>query len=95
MKTNRSESVIQSEPACRNGFTLLDLGRTGDAAEMFRRSADALNIPMKIISEDNPDACAFYGAALVLVRPDQFVAWAANEAPDDCAGVLRRVIGYE
>jgi type II secretory pathway pseudopilin PulG len=25
MKTNRSESVIQSEPACRNGFTLLDL----------------------------------------------------------------------
>ena len=25
MKTNRSKSVIQSEPACRNGFTLLDL----------------------------------------------------------------------
>src|ERR1035437_7757989 len=25
MKTNRSKSVIQFEPACRNGFTLLDL----------------------------------------------------------------------
>ena len=49
--------------------------------------------PLKIISEDNPAAREFYGAAWVMVRPDQFVAWTADAAPDEVAGVLRRAVG--
>jgi 4-hydroxyisophthalate hydroxylase len=37
-----------------------------------------------------------YKRRLILVRPDQYVAWAADEAPADATGILRRVIGdYE
>jgi 2-polyprenyl-6-methoxyphenol hydroxylase-like FAD-dependent oxidoreductase len=75
------------------GFTLLDLIGSGAATEKFRMAAAALNIVLKIISEDNPDAREFYAAALVLVRPDQFVAWAADSAPEDCVSTMRRVVG--
>ncbi len=41
-----------------------------------------------------PDAATkdFYGQPLVLVRPDQFVAWAGNDVTD-AEALLRRVVG--
>lgn len=35
-----------------------------------------------------------YGAGLVLVRPDQFVAWAGEEAPANAGAVLRAAAGF-
>jgi hypothetical protein len=34
-----------------------------------------------------------YGARLVLVRPDQYVAWAGDAPPPDADALLRRVVG--
>jgi hypothetical protein len=34
-----------------------------------------------------------YQARLILVRPDQYVVWAGDEAPPDPAAVLKRVTG--
>ncbi len=36
---------------------------------------------------------ADYGARLVLVRPDQFVAWTGDAAPEDPEALLRRITG--
>ncbi|HUZ78058.1 MAG TPA: hypothetical protein VMV93_10810 [Chloroflexota bacterium] len=34
-----------------------------------------------------------YAAGFVLVRPDQYVAWAANESPADPLGLMCQVTG--
>ena len=36
-----------------------------------------------------------YGARLVLVRPDQYVAWAGDITPPDAADVIRQVAGLD
>jgi 2-polyprenyl-6-methoxyphenol hydroxylase-like FAD-dependent oxidoreductase len=77
------------------GFTLLDLTGSGDAVETFRSAAAALNVPLGIVSGDDPRAREFYAAAFVLVRPDQFVGWAGDAAPEDCARMMRWVVGID
>jgi 4-hydroxyisophthalate hydroxylase len=74
------------------GFTLFDFGAP-DAAAMIRRAAEASAVPLKLVKEHNAGAREFYKAALVLVRPDQFVAWVSDGNVTDAAGIIRRVIG--
>jgi Aromatic-ring hydroxylase, C-terminal len=73
-------------------FTLLVLGQSADAAP-FRAAAATLKIPLPIVPLEEPGARDLYGAELVLIRPDQIVAWRGNAATD-AAGVLRRATGY-
>jgi 2-polyprenyl-6-methoxyphenol hydroxylase-like FAD-dependent oxidoreductase len=73
-------------------FTLLTLGRTPEDATPFRAAAQALNIPLTIVTIPSEEARDLYGADLALVRPDQIVAWRGNFAADTAA-VLRRVVG--
>lgn len=72
------------------GFTLIDLNG-GDAAAGFERAALQLRIPLKVISNTASGGREAYQARLILVRPDQFVAWAGDEA--DATEVLRRATG--
>ena len=72
-----------------DGFTLFGLG-TDTAA--FSRAADELGVPLQTVHDHGEDARSRYGAGLVLVRPDQFVAW-AGEAGADARGVMRHVVG--
>ncbi|HLL28086.1 MAG TPA: FAD-dependent monooxygenase [Xanthobacteraceae bacterium] len=74
------------------GFTLLVFGEA-DAASAFERAAQSLSIPLKIVRDNRAGEREHYEAALVLVRPDQFVAWAADAAPADVAELLKRAIG--
>lgn len=75
------------------GFSLLafDVGENGIAA--FRVAAAALSLPLTVIEDTRREAREAYGASLILVRPDQFVAWSGDKAPADVAGLLRRVTG--
>jgi 2-polyprenyl-6-methoxyphenol hydroxylase-like FAD-dependent oxidoreductase len=75
------------------GFTLLALDAPPGAASAFQAAADRLGVPLDIISDTRQDRRALYGAGLVLIRPDQFVAWVGDEAPQDAEAVLRRVTG--
>jgi 2-polyprenyl-6-methoxyphenol hydroxylase-like FAD-dependent oxidoreductase len=74
-------------------FTLLRLGAKPVNAATFQASARAQNIPLTMIDIATDEARDLYAADLVLVRPDQIVAWRGNTAAD-AANVLRRVSGH-
>jgi hypothetical protein len=63
------------------------------AAASIRRAAEASGVPLKLVRDDSAEAREFYEAALVLVRPDQFVAWDSDGDVTDAAGIIRRVVG--
>ena len=62
------------------GFTLFCFGCDADLAERFRAAAADLGIPLKIVVQEDRDAAAIYRARAILVRPDQFIAWAGDES---------------
>jgi 2-polyprenyl-6-methoxyphenol hydroxylase-like FAD-dependent oxidoreductase len=72
------------------GFTLLALD--ADPAG-FAAAAEVVRLPLTVVRDTRNGPLGRYGAGLVLVRPDQYVAWVSDEAPADAAGILRRVAG--
>jgi len=73
------------------GFTLLTLGAESGVIEAFETQAQARGVPLMIVEDAASSARDKLGASLVLVRPDQFVAWAGETA--DAGVVLDRAIG--
>ncbi len=73
------------------GFTLLRLAGRGDNVPVVA-AARASGVPLTVLdAPDLPDAAA-YGAPLLLVRPDQHVAWRGSE-PAEAAAALDVVRG--
>lgn len=78
------------------GYTLLAFGASQQAVQAFQQAADALSVPLAIVEEPGGGETARYEAGLVLVRPDQFVAWVGGRetlTPDGATQVLRRAQG--
>ena len=75
------------------GFTLLRLGGSPPAAEALRASAAGRGIPLTVLDIPDPAARDLYGRDLVLVRPDQHLAWRSNRAPHDADALLGRLTG--
>ncbi len=73
-----------------HGFTLLTFDADQALVERFTSEAERLGVPLAIVT--GPREGCPYGASAVLVRPDQFVAW-AGEAGDP-ATILRRAVGW-
>ena len=73
-------------------FTLLAFGAEPHAVRAFEEAADMLGVPLKVVIDSADGGRELYEAELVLVRPDQFVAWAGGGAPD-AAQILKRAIG--
>ena len=73
-------------------FTLVDLSGTGKA-ENLTKEAQALGVPVTGLVVDDEAVRAAWERELVLVRPDQHVAWRGNEPPDDWESVLDLVRG--
>ncbi|HZD90282.1 MAG TPA: FAD-dependent monooxygenase [Pseudolabrys sp.] len=70
------------------GFTLLDFGAP-DVAAAFLQAAKRCALPLKVVT---CEALPPYASRLVLVRPDQHVAWHGDSA-DDPGAILDRVRG--
>jgi len=66
------------------------IGRIGACAA---QAAEAMRIPLTVIRDTFTDKRTAYEAKLILVRPDHFVAWCANEAPADASAILRKAVG--
>jgi 2-polyprenyl-6-methoxyphenol hydroxylase-like FAD-dependent oxidoreductase len=75
------------------GFTLIALGGDQAPAAEFQAAATDLGMPLQVIADTRDGQRAAYGQRLILVRPDQYVAWTGHDPPADAAAVLRRAIG--
>jgi 2-polyprenyl-6-methoxyphenol hydroxylase-like FAD-dependent oxidoreductase len=73
-------------------WTLLALGAEVPDTTVFEANADALKIDLKVVRYSEPRLCDLYEAPLVLIRPDQIVAWRGERAADARA-VLRAATG--
>ena len=76
-----------------SGLTLLHFNADSTICTAFETAAQAHGIPLKVVRDDSSASRARYQATHVLVRPDQFVAWASGEASVDAADILRKAIG--
>jgi 4-hydroxyisophthalate hydroxylase len=59
----------------------------------FQDAARALGIPLRVVVDTLDGGRTAYASRYILVRPDQFVAWAGNEMPANADALLRRVAG--
>ncbi len=75
------DSGVNVFEALGPGFTLLALGSHPETVQAFRNAAAVLGIPLTVVEALAEGESARYEATLVLVRPDQFVAWSVGEAP--------------
>jgi 2-polyprenyl-6-methoxyphenol hydroxylase-like FAD-dependent oxidoreductase len=69
-------------------WTLLVLGADAPATRAFERAAQQLRLDLQVVRHESVELAALYEAPLVLIRPDQIVAWRGHGAE---AGVLARV----
>jgi len=74
------------------GFTLLRLGPDAPATDSFEGAAAARGIPLKTVAIDEPGILEIYERPLVLVRPDQHIAWRGRDVPGE--SLLGRVTGH-
>jgi 2-polyprenyl-6-methoxyphenol hydroxylase-like FAD-dependent oxidoreductase len=75
------------------GFVLLAFGADDGDIQRLDRAARARGIPLTVVRDSIGQGRERYESRLILVRPDQFVAWAADQAPADPAALLGRVTG--
>ena len=74
-------------------FTLLKLGGTGDVRPLMAAAA-ARGAPLTLLELNHPEARDLYAADLVMIRPDQHVAWRGDKAPAEPAALIARVLGF-
>ena len=74
------------------GFTLLAFG-SKKAGHSFQQAAQSLHLPLDVVEDTYEEGRKHYEAHLVLVRPDQYVAWTGDNVPQDAAGILRKAAG--
>jgi hypothetical protein len=77
-----------------DGFTLLALDAPDDSVAALQAAARQHEVPLKVIRDSFADGREDYASRLVLVRPDQYVVWAADLAPTEPAALIARVAGH-
>jgi len=78
------------------GFTLLAVGACDGAVQNFQQAAAALQAPLAVVQERGASEAQRYESRLVLIRPDNFVAWRAADADigaEQAIDVLRMALG--
>jgi 2-polyprenyl-6-methoxyphenol hydroxylase-like FAD-dependent oxidoreductase len=76
-------------------FTLLRLGRGGTPdTRPLEAAARARGVPLRVLDVASPEARDVYARDLVLVRPDQHVAWRGDALPADPEPLVARVAGH-
>ncbi|HEV2029292.1 MAG TPA: FAD-dependent monooxygenase [Candidatus Dormibacteraeota bacterium] len=75
------------------GFSLLRLTANRDAGANLVRAAEASGVPMTVVDLASPQLRELYAADLVLVRPDQQVAWRGATVTDGL-NLLNHARGY-
>lgn len=74
-------------------LTLLVLADRAGSVHALTDAARARGVPLTVLDLRAPALSPGLGAALTLVRPDQYVAWCGDQLPADPAGLLDVVRG--
>ena len=74
------------------GFTLVVVDGQDDISA-FEQAARRRRVPFTVLRLERADLLEVYERRLLLVRPDQHVAWRGDELPNDAEAVLALVTG--
>ena len=74
------------------GLTLIVLDDSNTTS--FESAAQRRHIPLKVLRIKDANAAQIYERNLILVRPDQHVAWRGGSVPADTGALLARVVGH-
>jgi len=80
--------------ALGDGFTVLGSGAE-DVTAGFEEAAHHLGVPLTVLMDATGLVRQHYGSAIVLVRPDQYVAWVGGDQRCDPRAVLRAAVGAD
>jgi 2-polyprenyl-6-methoxyphenol hydroxylase-like FAD-dependent oxidoreductase len=75
------------------GFALLAFDGDAGIVAAFQRAAHELGVPLRVVTDTYAGGREAYGARLVLVRPDQFIAWAGDNPPMPPREMLAKAVG--
>ena len=73
-------------------WTLLVLGPEPADTAAFETAGQAMGIDLKVVHHSSGEILALYEAPMVLIRPDQIVAWRGHDAQQATA-ILAQVLG--
>ncbi|MFZ0608239.1 MAG: monooxygenase, partial [Xanthobacteraceae bacterium] len=74
-------------------FTLLAFDGDDSTVAAFAGAANGLGVPLKTVRDTYEDGRKAYEAKLILVRPDRYVAWASDAAPNDAKEIVSKAVG--
>ena len=74
-------------------FTLLQFNRDKDPRPILK-AAQLTGVPISLVQVDNEEAREIYATDLVLVRPDQHIAWRSDSSPPDPEALVRKIAGH-
>jgi 4-hydroxyisophthalate hydroxylase len=77
------------------GFTLLGFDVSDEEVAAFGHAAASLKVPLKVVRDSYAAGRVKYETRMILVRPDQFIAWIGDTAPANVNAIMRRVVGRE
>jgi 4-hydroxyisophthalate hydroxylase len=75
------------------GFTLFALDASESTISDFVTSAESLHIPLKVVRDADEGELEKLESQLILVRPDQFLAWTGNVAEGGALSILQHAVG--
>ena len=75
------------------GFTLLAFDADDAGVNAFEHAAATAKIPLNVVRDTFEGGREEYEKHMILVRPDQYVAWTDDAAPGDVAALLAKLTG--
>ncbi len=76
-----------------NDFCLIGLDGDDDVIDDIQSSANRLQIPLKVICDNQNGQRDSYATRYILVRPDHYIVWKGDTAPQNIEKLLSKVAG--
>ena len=76
-------------------FTLLAFDADEKDVAAIDQAAKSLGVPFKVARDTFSGGREGYEARMILVRPDQYVVWLGDKAPDDAVALMKQVTGRD